>query len=177
MTRAPSGSRGGGALSSRTTVTEDSGSRPALSITGAARGPEGAFRRGGGGGTSRFLRDAVCRALSSPSTRSSVSSSSRWTAPFVRTMATSFSPATMPSAMRMASLARWDRRGSSEMVTRTEWSPAPRLIEGQEALGAVDDVGEHHEAAVGGALGERQPALLAAVGAYERLGPALGQFL
>src|SRR5688572_15562376 len=106
-------------------------------------------------------------AMSSPSTRSSVSVSSRWAAGPLSTTATSFSPATTPSAMRMASLARWDTRGSSEISTSTGRPSGTRSVQRDEAIGADDDVGEHDQAAVGGALREREPALLAAEGAHE----------
>src|SRR5262245_51492975 len=142
-------------------------------------------------GTPSFRSDARYFAMSSPSTRSSVSSSSRWTAFPVSTMCTSFSPATTPSAMRIASFARWDARGSSEMMTRVGWRSATgcrltsrgetgagaALVQREEALGAVDEVGQHHEAAVGGLLGERLPALLTPVRAHEQLQSTLGQGL
>src|SRR5262245_48814161 len=101
-----------------------------------------------------FLRAARNFSTSSPSTRSSVSSSSRWAPAPASTMVTGFSPATTPRAMRIASLARWETRGSSEMTTRTGW-PATRSVERQEPVGAVDDVGQDDQAAVGGAVGQR----------------------
>src|SRR5882762_263873 len=129
-------------------------------------------------GTPSRLRLARNFAMSSPSTRSSVSPSSRWTAGPTSTKVTSFSPATMPMPMRMASKARPVARGSWVMRTRTGSSATTtRSIESDEALGRVDQIGEHHEAAVGHAVGvvEREPALLAAVGAHEQLGAAVGQ--
>src|SRR3989442_358947 len=69
-----------------------------------------------------------------------------------------------------------ESRGSSEIRTSTGWRAAT-LVEGKEAVGRVDDVGENHETAVGGLVGEGEPALLAAVGAHEELGAALGQAL
>src|SRR5438552_12412885 len=51
-------------------------------------------------------------AMSSPSTRSSVSASSRWTAGPRSTKVTSFSPATTPTPIRIASNARCEDRGS-----------------------------------------------------------------
>src|SRR6267143_1736884 len=93
-------------------------------------------------------------AMSSPSTRSSVSPSSRWTAGPASTNVTSFSPATMPTPMRMASKARPVARGSWVMRTRTGSSATTtRSVERDEALGRVDQVGQHHEAAVGHAVG------------------------
>src|SRR6266581_3409168 len=126
--------------------------------------------------TPSFLSAARNLAMSSPSTRSSVSSSRRWTAGPVSTMSRGVSPATMPSAMRMASFARWETRGSSEMRTRTGCRAAT-LVERDEAIGGVDDVGQHHEAAVGGLVGQRLAALLAPVGADEQLGAPIGQGL
>src|SRR6266508_379977 len=143
-------------------------------------------------GMPSFLSEARYLAMSSPSTSSSVSSSSRWMAGPASTMSTSFSPATTPSAMRNASLARWETRGSSEMMTTVGWRSAtggrvtsrgggcasgPALVERQEPFGAVDQVGQHHEAAVGGLLGERPPALLATVRAHEELQAAPRQRL
>src|SRR5262249_59732445 len=87
-----------------------------------------------------------------------------------------FSPATTPRAMRIALFARWETRGSSEMTTRTGW-PATRSVERQEPVGAVDDVGQDDQAAVGGAVGQRQPSLLAPVRAYEELEAAGGEGL
>src|SRR5712692_7848139 len=139
-----------------------------------------------------FLSEARYLAMSSPSTSSSVSSSSRWIAGPASTMSTSFSPATTPSAMRIASLARWEMRGTSEMMTTVGWRSAtvgrvnslgggcwlgPALVQRQEPFGAVDEVGQHHEAAVGGLVGERLPALLATVRAHEELQAAPGQRL
>src|SRR6267143_6004654 len=124
------------------------------------------------------LRLARNFAMSSPSTRSSVSPSSRWTAGPTSTKVTSFSPATMPMPMRMASKARPVARGSWVMRTRTGSSATTtRSVERDEALGRVDQVGQHHEAAVGHAVGvvEREAALLAAIRAHEQLGAAVGQ--
>src|SRR2546425_351756 len=122
-------------------------------------------------------------AISSPSISSSVSPSSRWTAPSVRTKVTAFSPDTTPIPMRIASNARWVTRGSHEMSTRTGCSSDTRparpdkLIQGDEAIGPVDDVRQHDQAAVGevGRVLQRDPTLLASVGAYEELGAAPGQ--
>src|SRR5262249_8132242 len=114
-------------------------------------------------------------AMSSPSTRSSVSSSRRWTAGPLSTTWTGFSPATTPRAMRMASLARCETRGSSEMITRTGCRSAMPSVEREEAVGPVDHIGEHDEAAVGCRVGEGQATLLAAVGAHEESCSALAQ--
>src|SRR5204862_5478092 len=86
-----------------------------------------------------------------------------------------------------------DTRGSSEMMTRVGWRSATggrvtsrgdawlevksALVQREEALGAVDEIGQHHEAAIGGLLRERLPALLATVGADEELESAIGQRL
>src|SRR5882724_7260509 len=124
------------------------------------------------------LRLARNFATSSPSTRSSVSPSSRWTAGPASTNVTSFSPATMPMPIRMASKARPVACGSWVMRTRTGSSATTtRSVESDEALGRVDQIGEHHEAAVGHTVGvvERDTALLAAVRAHEELGAAIGQ--
>src|SRR6185503_1615226 len=122
-------------------------------------------------GMSRRLRLARNRAMSSPSTRSSVSSSRRWTPAPRRTKLTSFSPATMPRPMRIASLARCVVRGSAAIRTSTGASAATwgRSVQRDEAIGAVDEIGQHHEAAVADSLvlGERDAALLAAIGAHE----------
>src|SRR5882762_4120347 len=130
-------------------------------------------------GTPSRLRLARNFAMSSPSTRSSVSPSSRWTAGPTSTKVTSFSPATMPMPMRMASKARPVARGSWVMRTRTGSSATERgdSVESDEALGRVDEVGQHYEAAVGHAVRmvERETALLAAVRAHEQLGAAVGQ--
>src|SRR5512145_2641295 len=89
-------------------------------------------------------------AMSSPSTSSSVSSSRRWTAPSVSTNVTWFSPATTPTPMRMASKARWLRRGSLEIRTRTGWSSDTKAsVQRDEAIGPVDDIGQDHQPAVG----------------------------
>src|SRR5947207_6110375 len=135
------------------------------------------------------LRFARNLAISSPSTSSSVSASSRCTPGPVSTKVTSFSPATTPSPMRMASFARCERRGSAEIRTTTGAvsgtdpaspdTPAPpdTSVERDEALGAVEQVGEHDQTTVGEAVGvaQRDPALLAAVRADEHLRAALGQ--
>src|SRR4029450_4482654 len=125
----------------------------------------------------RFSRN---RAMSSPSTRSSVSASSRWTAGPRSTNVTAFSPATTPTPMRMASNARCETRGSHAITTRTGWSSAiqaGRSVQRDEAIGAVDQVRQHHETAVGDpvAIAQRQPALLAAVRAPQDPGAAIGQ--
>src|SRR6266481_5622764 len=124
--------------------------------------------------TPSFLSAARNLAMSSPSTRSSVSSSRRWTAGPVSTTSRGVSPATMPSAMRMASIARCETRGSSELRTRTGCRAAT-LVEREEAIGRVDDIGQHDEAAVGRLVRQRQAALLAAVGADEELRASVGQ--
>ena len=69
-------------------------------------------------------------------------------------MSRGVSPATTPSAIRMASFARWETRGSSEIRTRTGCRAAT-LVEREEAVGGVDDVRQHDEAAVGGLVGQR----------------------
>src|SRR4029450_2916233 len=140
-------------------------------------GPEGTAVASTWKGMPSFLRAARNLAMSSPSTRSSVSSSRRWTAGPVSTMRTGFSPATTPKAMRMASLARWETRGSSEMTTRTGWRSAMPSVQREEAIGAVDHVGEHDQATVGGEIGQGKPALLAAVGAHEETRAPLAQRL
>src|SRR5713101_57158 len=119
-------------------------------------------------GTPSFLSAARNLAMSSPSTRSSVSSSRRWTAGPARTMSTGVSPETMPSAMRMASFARWEARGSSEIRTRTGCLSAT-LIEREESIGGVDDVRQYDEAAVGCLVREGLAPLLASVRADEEL--------
>src|SRR5262249_38871938 len=123
----------------------------------------------------RFSRNF---ATSSPSTRSSVSASSRCSAGPASTNVTWFSPATMPTPMRIASKARPLARGSWVIRTRTGSSATTgRSVERDEALGGVDQVGQHHEPAVGHAVRvfERDAALLAAVGAHEEPGAAIGQ--
>src|SRR5256886_5671904 len=116
-------------------------------------------------------------AMSSPSTSSSVSASSRWTPGPRSTNVTSFSPETTPSPMRIASLARCEARGSSPISTSTGWLSYTGSVERDEAIGAVDQVGEHDQAAVREAvrIAQRDPALLAAVRAHEQLRAALGQ--
>src|SRR5438105_803088 len=113
------------------------GCRPAFQDDPAGAAPCSTWK-----GTPSFLSAARNLAMSSPSTRSSVSSSRRWTAGPVSTMSRGVSPATTPSAMRMASFARWETRGSSEIRTRTGCRAAT-LVEREEAVGGVDDVGEH----------------------------------
>src|SRR5205823_5786000 len=129
-------------------------------------------------GTPSRLRLARNFATSSPSTRSSVSASSRCTAGPESTKVTSFSPATIPTPMRMASKARPVARGSWLMRTTTGSSATTvRSVERDEALGGVDQVGEHHEAAVRHQVRmvEGDAALLTAVRAHEQLRAALGQ--
>src|SRR5215510_9134422 len=128
-------------------------------------------------GMPSFRSAARYFAMSSPSTRSSVSSSSRWTAGPVSTMRTGFSPATTPSAMRMASFARCDTRGSSEMRTSTGWWSAMPSVERDEAIGAVDHVGQNDQPAVGRQVGQGQAALLASVGADEEARPPAAERL
>src|SRR5690349_17629478 len=91
-------------------------------------------------GTPSRLRFSRNFAMSSPSTRSSVSASSKWTAGPVSTKVTVFSPATTPTPMRMASNARPERRGSAEISTRTGSSVTERArsVQRDEAVGAVD---------------------------------------
>src|SRR2546429_9236657 len=84
----------------------------------------------------------------------------------------SFSPATIPTPMRMASKARPVARGSWLMRTTTGSSATTvRSVERDEALGGVDQVGEHHEAAVRHQVRmvEGDAALLTAVRAHEQL--------
>jgi hypothetical protein len=50
-------------------------------------------------------------------------------------------------------------------------------VQREEAIGAVDHVGEHNQATVGGEIGQRPPTLLAAVGAHEQPRPALAERL
>src|SRR5262249_9955444 len=86
--------------------------------------------------------------------------------------------ATMPTPMRIASKARPLARGSWVIRTRTGSSATTgRSVERDEALGGVDQVGQHHEPAVGHAVRvfERDAALLAAVGAHEEPRAAIGQ--
>src|SRR5262245_52608609 len=127
------------------------------------------------------LRFSRKRAMSSPSTRSSVSASSRWTAGPRNTNVTVFSPATTPTPMRMASKARCEVRGSHAITTRTGWSSSAirtgGSVQRDETIRAVDQVGQHHQAAVGDPVGvaQGQAALLTAVRAHEELGAAIGQ--
>src|SRR5438876_1533029 len=113
--------------------------------------------------------------ISSPSTGASVSSASRCPAPAVSTNVTWFSPATPPTPMRMASKARCDVRGSLAMSTRT--GEPDTSVQCDEAVGAVDDIGQHDEAAVRhvGGVFQGDATLLAAVGAGEQLDAARGQ--
>src|SRR5258705_2022528 len=128
-------------------------------------------------GTPSDLRFARNFAISSPSTRSSVSSSSRWTPAPSSTKVTSFSPAPPPRPIRIASFARWDTRGSVEMSTMTGGLAITESVERDEPVGGVDQVGQDDEAAVGHGVGvaQRDTPLLAAVGAHEQLGAALRQ--
>ena len=80
----------------------------------------------------------------------------------------------------MASLARWDSRGSTEIKTRTGSAfdtSGVRSVQRDEAIGAVDDVGQHDEAAVRQLLGvaERDTAFLEAERSDEQLGAAIGE--
>ena len=52
-----------------------------------------------------------------------------------------------------------------------------RSVQRDEAIGAVDHVGEHDQAAVGRTVGQRQAALLAAVGADEEPRAAVAERL
>src|SRR5690242_20046792 len=130
-------------------------------------------------GTSSRLRLSRNFAMSSPSIRSSVSASSRCTPGPRSTKVTSFSPATTPTPMRMASKARCEVRGSAAITTRTGCSSATgaRSVQRHEAVGAVDQVRQHDETTVRHAIavGERPAALLTAVGAHEYLGAAVGE--
>src|SRR5262245_52077596 len=127
------------------------------------------------------LRFSRKRAMSSPSIRSSVSASSRWTAGPRSTNVTVFSPATTPTPIRIASKARCDVRGSHAITTRTGWSSSAirtgGSVQRDEAIGPVDQVRQHHETAVGDPIGvaQRQAALLTAVRAHEELRAAVGQ--
>src|SRR4029434_446565 len=122
-------------------------------------------------GTPSDLRLARNRAVSSPSTSSSVSSARSSTAGPRSTKTTSFSPATMPSPMRMASLARCETRGSSEIRTTTGRLSATGSVERDEAVRAVDEVRQDDQAAVRERVGvaQRDATLLAAVGAHQAL--------
>src|SRR5262245_9780755 len=123
-------------------------------------------------GTPRARRLSRNLAMSSPSTRASVSSSSRWTAGPRSTKATAFSPATTPTPIRMASKARPEWRGSAAITTRTGRSPVTarwgrrRSVEGHEPIGTVEQVRQHDQTAVSHPVGiaERELPLLAAVG-------------
>src|SRR5437667_8038716 len=116
-------------------------------------------------------------AMSSPSTSSSVSASSRWTPGPRSTNVTSFSPETTPSPMRIASLARCEARGSSPISTSTGWLSSTGSVERDEAIGTVDQVGEHDQTTVGEAVrvAQRDAALLASIRAHEQLGSPFGQ--
>src|SRR5215813_12091463 len=136
---------------------------------------------GGIADASTWKGTPICRrlarnlAISSPSTSSSVSSSSKWTAPSVNTNVTSFSPATTPTPIRMASKARCDVRGSLAMSTRT--GEPDTSVQRDEAVGAVDEIGQHDEPAVRhvGGVFQRNAALLTSVRAGEQLDAARGQ--
>src|SRR6185295_12912983 len=96
-------------------------------------------------GTSSRLRFSRNLAMSSPSTSSSVSASSRCTAGPRSTKVTSFSPATTPTPM--ASKARPEVRGSTPITTTTGWGSGTS-VQRDEAVGAVDQVGQYDQAAV-----------------------------
>src|SRR5438445_616005 len=93
------------------------------------------------------------------------------------TNTTSFSPATTPSPMRIASFARWDARGSVEIRTMTGGLAVTESVERDEPIGGVDQIGQDDEAAVrhGVRIAQRDTPLLAAVGADEQLRAALRQ--
>src|SRR5215470_4556876 len=160
--------------------------RPAISswVTGITACPS-VFQVGSTGtasfstwnGTPSDLRFARNFAMSSPSTSSSVSSSSRCTPAPTSTKVTSFSPATTPRPMRIASFARCDARGSVEISTMTGGLAATGSVERDEPIGGVDQIRQDDEAAVrhGVRVAQRDAALLAAVGAHEELRAALGQ--
>ena len=63
------------------------------------------------------------------------------------------------------------------MMTRTGWRSAMPSVQRDEAIGAVDHVGQDDQAAIGREVGEGQAALLAAVGAHEQSRPALAERL
>src|SRR5262249_37666372 len=138
-------------------------------------GPSGIADASTWKGTPICRRLARNLAMSSPSTSSSVSSSSKWTAPSVSTNVTSFSPATTPTPMRMASKARWNVRGSLAMSTRT--GEPDTSVQRDEAVGAVDEIGQHDEPAVRhvGGVFQGNAALLTTIRAGEELGAARGQ--
>src|SRR3989475_11578153 len=160
--------------------------RPAISsrVTGITRCPS-TFQAGSEGtaptstwkGTPSSRRFARNLAISSPSTSSSVFSSRRCTPGPSRTNVTSFSPATTPRPMRIASFARWDARGSVEISTMTGGLAATESVEGDEPIGGVDQIGQDDEAAVrhGVRVAQRDTPLLAAGGAHEQLRAALRQ--
>src|SRR5207237_8805436 len=128
-------------------------------------------------GTPGFLSAARNRAMSSPSTSPSVSASSRCAPGPASTNVAARSPATTPSPIRIASAARWDARGSVEMTTTTGSAAFTTSVEGDEAVGPGEHVGQHDEAAGGDAveLLQRDAAPLTAVGAGEELGAAGGE--
>src|SRR5256885_1216946 len=128
-------------------------------------------------GTPSALRFARNLEMSSPSMSSSVSSSSRCAPGPSSTKMTAFSPATMPRPMRIASFARCEARGSTEITTTTGELSTTESVERDETIGRVDQVGQHDQTAVGHAVRVAQgdPALLTAVGAHEQLRAALGQ--
>src|SRR2546425_3536879 len=128
-------------------------------------------------GTPSALRFARNRAMSSPSTSSSVSSARSSTAGPRSTKTTSFSPATIPRPMRIASFARCEARGSSEIRTTTGRLSATGSVERDESVRAVDEVRQHDQTAVRDDIGvaQRDAALLAAVGADEQLRAARRQ--
>src|SRR5213594_4915895 len=128
--------------------------RPAISsrVTGMTGCPS-AFQVGSRGsaslstwnGTPSALMFARNFAMSLPSTSSSVSSSSRWTPAPSKTKVTSFSPATTPRPIRIASFARWDARGSVEMRTMTGGVADTDSVERDEPVGGVDQVRQDDE--------------------------------
>src|SRR5258705_6721924 len=128
-------------------------------------------------GTPSALRFARNRAMSSPSTSSSVSSARSSTAGPRSTKTTSFSPATIPRPMRIASFARCEARGSSEIRTTTGRLSTTGSVERDESVRAVDEGGQHEQTAVRDRIGvaQRDAALLAAVGADEQLRAARRQ--
>src|SRR2546428_292036 len=132
-------------------------------VTGITRCPS-TFQAGSEGtattstwkGTPSSRRFARNLAISSPSTSSSVFSSRRCTPGPSRTNVTSFSPATTPRPMRIASFARWDARGSSEIRTTTGRLSATESVERDEPVRAVDQFGQHDKPAVRHGVGVAQ---------------------
>src|SRR5260370_15656505 len=112
--------------------------------------------------------------MSSPSTSPSVSASSRCAPGPASTNVAARSLATTPSPIRMASAARWDARGSVEMMTTTGSAALTTLVEGDEAVGSGDHVRQHDEAAGDDAvpLLPRESAPPAAAGAHAQLATA-----